>query len=238
MRRFTVRKTWAPSIAPKGEPVIRIVNRVTRRNGVRRVACPRGMDVVHADTAMFDDGRTDVVEPLVDHDLRTATFTVRSLKRGARVELQVVCREAFADTRGYNGHVYGSSGGERHRSTRAGQVIFAGGGADDIRIEHPRTFVSAGEGNDSVVVHAKRVSVMGGPGEDYIVVDTVGRALVEGGTGNDTLIVEAGYATVNAEDGNPGDTVVCRVGSHAKLYIDAGDTVLGRCTVMRARPLP
>lgn len=238
-RRLSARKTWAPSRAPKGEPTIRLVNRTTRRNGVTRVSCPRGTDVVHADTAMFDDGRTDVVEPLVDHDLRTATFTVRSLRKGARVELQVVCREALAPKRGYRGgHVYGSSGGEHHASTRAGQTIFAGGGADDVVVTHPRTFVSAGEGDDSVFVNAKRVAVMGGPGEDYIVVNTVGRALIEGGSGNDTLIANAGYATINSEDGSPGDTIICRAGSHGRVYRDAGDAVLGPCAIARTRPLP
>ena len=58
------------------------------------------------------------------------------------------------------------------------------------------------------------------------------------GFSDDTVIVNAGHVTVNTEDGNPGDTIVCRIGSHAKVYVDAGDTVLGRCVVERARPLP
>ena len=97
--------------------------------------------------------------------------------------------------------------------------------------------MSAGEGDDSVFVHAKHVSVMAGPGEDYVVVDTSGRALIEGGSGNDTLIVNAGHVIVNSEDGNGGDTIICRSGSHVKVYRDAGDTVLGQCTVMRVRAL-
>jgi filamentous hemagglutinin family protein len=60
-------------------------------------------------------------------------------------------------------------------------------------------------------------------------------ASLEGNAGKDTLVSHRGRTTINSQDGSPGDTVICDRGSKAMVFIDAGDTVRGSCTVAHRR---
>ncbi len=205
--------------------------------GIRHLSCPSGTDMLHADTAIVGAQRgVEVEEPLVDHTLRRATFTITSIPPGAHVRYQVVCRESGAATHvSTGGHIHGSTRGETHRTTRAGHHIFAGGGDDTAHATHPNAHIVGGTGNDTIFIRANHVQVMGGPGNDRIESFAPGASHMEGNAGNDTLVSHRGRTTINSQDGSPGDTVICDRGSKAIVFIDYGDTVRGPCKVAHRR---
>jgi Ca2+-binding RTX toxin-like protein len=100
---------------------------------------------------------------------------------------------------------------------------------------HPNAHIQGGTGNDTIIIRANRVQVMGGPGNDRIESWAAGASHIEGNAGKDTLVSHRGRTTINSQDGSPGDTVICDRGSKAMVFIDAGDTVRGSCTVAHRR---
>jgi hypothetical protein len=217
-------------------PGITVIGKRTRRVGRTVVACPSGTELLHADTAIRNAGGADVIEPLVDHTLRAATFTVSARAKDAWVDLHVVCRRVGASTHtGDTGHTTGSSSGDVHRTNRRAHLIHAGGGHDVVHASHRGATITGGHGDDHVIVTAPDTVVMGGPGEDYIESDTAGRSHIEGGAGFDILVSRHGRTIINSQDGRPGDVVRCEGSSRARVYIDRGDTVRGACQVVSRR---
>ncbi|MEI7521727.1 MAG: hypothetical protein WCK40_10340, partial [Thermoleophilia bacterium] len=132
--------------------------------GIRHLSCPLGTDMLHADTAIVGAQRgVEVEEPLVNHTLRRAAFTITAVPPGAHVRYQAVCRASGAATHlSTGGHIHGSTLGETHRTTQAGHHIFAGGGHDTVHATHPDAHIVGGTGNDTIFIRANRVVAMGG----------------------------------------------------------------------------
>jgi hypothetical protein len=214
-------------------PRLAIVNRSTRAPGRFAISCPRGTSVLHADTAVMQVVPGEVVEPIVHHTARRATFDVRSLGEGDVVRLHLVCRRAGAATHiAADGSIKGAGGVEQVVTKEHGQHVMAGGGHDRVTAHHAASHVVAGHGEDHVVVKGHRSTVMGGPGGDTIIGNTAGTVLIEGGTGPDTLIAREGAVHINAQDGEGIDTVICEAGAQTRVRVDPGDTVIGPCVVV------
>jgi hypothetical protein len=230
---FAGAEAGAASSAPVADdPAVRVRDRVVRRAGAFPLACPAGTSVLHADTAILGTRYARVLEPYVDHRARTATFTVRAVPRGGRVALQVVCRAAGAPVHTTaSGHVRGSARADVLRTTRPDQHIQSGAGQDVVIANRRGAHVSTGSGADRVVVAATRVAVMGGPGPDRITATTPGTSLIEGGAGRDVLVSRRGRTVINAQDGAPGDVIICASKSRARVVKDPGDVVRGPCAI-------
>ncbi len=208
------------------------VSVVTRRQVVDAdramlaLACPPGTRMLHVDA--LTTGPDDNVG-ITGLTAQGATLRAQPSDVGATVTGQVVCRASAANLLARGPFSYGTLRADQITTDRAGATVFGGLGADDIEANGRRSAVFAGFGDDTVRIAGADSVADGGPGRDVLRAVDGNRVMLRGGPGRDTLVGGSGGTYINAQDGKPGDRVIC--GSARNLVLsDEGDTLSGPCT--------
>lgn len=193
----------------------------------RSMACPSGWTPVQINAS----SPTAVLpENVLVRDGSKIGIRAGSVPAGTKVDVQVVCRRDGAGVWAHGKIVLGTPGADRLATTKAGTTVLAGRGADRIAVRNDDSVAFGFVGNDRIVISAGRGAAHGGPGNDVLTATKAGAVVLVGGTGRDVLTGAHGRTLINARDGAGGDRIVCRSSANVVLA-DAGDTIVGPCTV-------
>ncbi len=203
--------------------------RVTSRSRSITLSCPKGTYVLHADGASGGPA----TRLGVSTSGRKVTITSPASNVGARMSAQAFCRQDNMGMMIVGYKAYGTRGPDLIRSGVKSGLAFAGPGPDRVALTGAGSMTWGGPGSDRIIVQGKDSSSHGGPGRDRIVAKGTARTMVIGGPGRDVLIGGKAVTHINAQDGNPGDRIICRSSKNV-VMLDVGDITSGPCQVVGA----
>lgn len=191
--------------------------------------CPRGMKPLNSEAwGESQSLSANGVLPVEVKGLFGSLLRLPKDQSSARVQLQVLCRNAKAGVMRMGGIQYGTPKPDHLSSSEEDGLLFGGLGNDTFRLEYSNTLGLGGPGNDNFLLRADQTAANGGPGNDRIEVEGSFETLIIGGPGKDTLIGGSGLTRINAIDGKPGDKVVCNSPEN-QVMADEGDIIVGPC---------
>jgi len=207
-----------------------IVEASAPRGGRLSIICPAGgvPTQININSSDPDVGIESMKRERVGDRLRL----VVDAPRGASTQIQAICRKAGAALAEDANLTYGSAGADDIRRSGKRSAVYAGMGPDVIVLTGQGSVGDGGLGADDITVSAKDAVGVGGFGRDTLRSTTAQRSLIIGGPGRDTLYGGPGRTIINAQDGQPGDVVICMSPKNL-VYMDKGDIISGPCTIMR-----
>lgn|GEM_PF-1149566 len=213
----------------KRNPRLKVVNRVFTTPATVSVKCPAGRKATQV-TASSPDL---VVPSATLRAKENGEFHISKadVPVGTRINVQLLCRPKSAEAMFVGKRIaYGSAHADNFTTRKAGSVLFAGYGADSMSVKHRKAVAEGGPGKDRIVLASPNSAGNGGPGNDWIKASSTGKVLLIGGNGSDTLIGGRGRTLINAIDGKPDDTIICRKPNI--VLADQGDQIRGNCKVI------
>lgn len=194
----------------------------------RALRCPSGYATLQVNAA---SATAELPEGALEDRSGRVGIRKGAVPAGTTVDVQRVCRPRTARVVARDNVLLGTARADRLTTRKAGTTVLGGAGRDTIRVTTAGSTAFGFTGDDRIVLTTSRGAADGGPGNDRIEARTGGAVLINGGPGRDTLIGARGKTLINAVDGRGGDRVICR-SSQNRVRADAGDTLVGPCTVV------
>lgn len=215
-----------------GAPVAVVDQRLTvRRDGTsarRTLRCPAGYATLQVNAA---SATAELPEGAIEQDSGGVRVRPGAVPAGTIVDAQRVCRPRAGRVEASGNALLGTVRADRLTTRKDATTVLAGPGNDVIRVATAGSTAFGFTGDDRIVLTTSRGAADGGPGNDRLEARTGGAVLLNGGPGRDTLIGARGTTLINAVDGRGGDRVICRSPKN-RVRADAGDTLVGPCTVV------
>ncbi len=219
---------WRKGTAPIAVADQRLTVRRDGTSARRSLRCPTGYATLQVNAA---SATAELPEDAIDDGRGGVRIRKGAVPAGTKVDVQRVCRPRTARVTATGNALLGTVRADRLTTRKARTTVLGGAGRDTIRVTTAGSSAFGFTGNDTIVLTTSRGAADGGPGNDRIEARTGGAVLINGGPGRDTLIGARGTTLINAVDGRGGDRVVCRSPKN-RVRADAGDTLVGPCTVV------